>query len=74
MTVRTLGVRPTNQPGVRDRTTAPELERFLAERMDATTIEVDSSHLAMVTHPEAIADLILMATRGARGPVPPGRG
>ncbi|PYC65387.1 alpha/beta hydrolase [Micromonospora arborensis] len=57
-----------------DRTTAPELERFLAERMDATTIEVDSSHLAMVTHPEAIADLILMATRGARGPVPSGQG
>lgn len=50
-----------------DRTTAPELERFLAERMNATTIEVESSHLAMVTHPETIADLILMATRGTRG-------
>ncbi|WP_410811394.1 alpha/beta fold hydrolase [Micromonospora sp. 067-2] len=48
-----------------DRTTAPELEQFLAKRMNATTIEVDSSHLAMVTHPEAIADLIVMATRGA---------
>ncbi|MEU5781423.1 alpha/beta fold hydrolase [Micromonospora lupini] len=51
-----------------DRTSAPELERFLAGRMDATTIEVDSSHLAMVTHPETIADLILMATRGTRAP------
>ncbi|MET8255696.1 hypothetical protein [Micromonospora sp. NPDC005197] len=57
-----------------DRTTAPELERFLAERMNATTIEVDSSHLAMVTHPEAIADLILMATRGTRDPESNGRG
>ncbi|MEO3771191.1 alpha/beta hydrolase [Micromonospora sp. B9E7] len=57
-----------------DRTTAPELERFLAERMNATTIEVDSSHLAMVTHPETIADLIIMATRGARGPAPSAQG
>ncbi|MDG4839153.1 alpha/beta hydrolase [Micromonospora sp. WMMD967] len=51
-----------------DRTTAPELERFLAERMNATTIEVESSHLAMVTHPETIADLIIMATRGTDSP------
>ncbi|MEU7655698.1 alpha/beta hydrolase [Micromonospora taraxaci] len=57
-----------------DHTTAPELERFLAERMNATTIEVDSSHLAMVTHPETIADLIIMATRGARDPMPSGQG
>ncbi|MEV2238018.1 alpha/beta hydrolase [Micromonospora sp. NPDC049891] len=55
-----------------DRTSAPELERFLAERMGATTIEVESSHLAMVTHPEAIADLILMATRDTQGPRPTG--
>jgi pimeloyl-ACP methyl ester carboxylesterase len=49
-----------------DRTTSPDLERFLAERMDATTIEVDSSHLAMITHPEEIAGLILTAAgRGA---------
>jgi pimeloyl-ACP methyl ester carboxylesterase len=44
-----------------DRTTSPDLERFLAQRMDATTIELDSSHLAMVTHPQEIADLILTA-------------
>lgn len=44
-----------------DRTTAPELERFLAQRMAATTIEVESSHLSMVTHPEQIAALILTA-------------
>ncbi|SCF17829.1 alpha/beta fold hydrolase [Micromonospora chokoriensis] len=57
-----------------DRTTAPELERFLAERMNATTIEVESSHLAMVTHPETIADLIIMATRGTDSPAPSGQG
>src|SRR5262249_7881660 len=32
-----------------DRTTSPELERFLANRMHATTIEVDASHLSLIT-------------------------
>jgi pimeloyl-ACP methyl ester carboxylesterase len=44
-----------------DRTTSPELERFLAARMGATTIEVDSGHLSLVTHPQEIAGLILQA-------------
>jgi pimeloyl-ACP methyl ester carboxylesterase len=44
-----------------DRTTSPELERFLASRMGATTIEVDSGHLSLVTHPQEIAALILQA-------------
>ncbi|MDG4781287.1 alpha/beta hydrolase [Micromonospora sp. WMMD961] len=56
-----------------DRTAAPELERFLAERMNATTTEVESSHLAMVTHPETIAGLIIMATRGADSAAPSGQ-
>jgi pimeloyl-ACP methyl ester carboxylesterase len=45
----------------KDRTSSPELERFLADRMNATTIEVDSSHLSMITHPREIADLIMAA-------------
>ncbi|AGY56750.1 hypothetical protein GKIL_0504 [Gloeobacter kilaueensis JS1] len=49
-----------------DRTTAPELERFLAERMKAKTIELNSSHLSLVTQPQAIANLILEAA-GLRG-------
>ncbi|WP_010695568.1 alpha/beta fold hydrolase [Saccharopolyspora spinosa] len=52
-----------------DRTTTPDLERFLAARMGATTIELDSSHLSIVSHPEAIADLILNAA-GVRPRVP----
>lgn len=44
-----------------DRTTSPELERFLAERMGAKSIEVDGGHLSMITHPRQIADLILAA-------------
>lgn len=45
-----------------DRTTNPDLERFLAKRMNAFTIEVESGHLAMITHPREIADLILLAS------------
>jgi pimeloyl-ACP methyl ester carboxylesterase len=44
-----------------DRTTSPELERFLADRMGATVIEVDAGHLSLITHPQEITDLILRA-------------
>ena len=44
-----------------DRTSSPELERFLAKRMKARTIELDSSHLSLISHPREIADLILEA-------------
>src|SRR5580692_11537199 len=46
-----------------DRTISPELERFLADRMHATTIEIDSGHLSLVTHPEQVAQLIVEAAR-----------
>jgi len=49
-----------------DRTTSPELERFLAKRKHAKTVEVDASHLSLVTHPQEITDLILSAA-GRRG-------
>ncbi len=49
----------------RDRTTAPELERFLAKRMNATTIELDSSHVAMISHPREVAALIMNAASRA---------
>ena len=44
-----------------DRTTSPELERFLANRMKAKTIELRSSHVSLLSHPQEIADLILTA-------------
>jgi pimeloyl-ACP methyl ester carboxylesterase len=44
-----------------DRTINPDLERFMAKRMGATTIEVDSSHLSLISHPDVIARLILDA-------------
>jgi pimeloyl-ACP methyl ester carboxylesterase len=44
-----------------DRTINPDLERFMAARMKATTIEVDTGHLSLVSHPQEIANLILAA-------------
>ena len=44
-----------------DRTINPDLERFMAKRMGATTIEVKASHVSLISHPQEIADLILQA-------------
>jgi pimeloyl-ACP methyl ester carboxylesterase len=44
-----------------DQTINPDLERFLAKRMNATTIELEAGHLSLVSHPKQIADLILAA-------------
>jgi pimeloyl-ACP methyl ester carboxylesterase len=44
-----------------DRTINPDLERFMAKRMSATTIEVKASHLSLISQPDAIARLILDA-------------
>jgi pimeloyl-ACP methyl ester carboxylesterase len=44
-----------------DQTISPDLERFLAARMKATTVEVEAGHLSLVSHPKEIADLILAA-------------
>jgi pimeloyl-ACP methyl ester carboxylesterase len=44
-----------------DRTINPDLERFMAKRMGATTIEVAASHLSLISQPETIAGLILRA-------------
>lgn len=44
-----------------DRTINPDLERFMAKRMGAKTIEVKASHLALISQPDTIAALILEA-------------
>src|SRR6266481_1471787 len=44
-----------------DQTISPDLERFLAARMKATTVELAAGHLSLVSHPQAIAELILAA-------------
>ncbi|THD57527.1 MAG: alpha/beta hydrolase [Phenylobacterium sp.] len=45
-----------------DRTINPDLERFMAKRMGAKTIEVKASHLSMISHPAEITRLIMEAT------------
>ncbi|HJU85442.1 MAG TPA: alpha/beta hydrolase, partial [Nitrososphaeraceae archaeon] len=47
-----------------DRIIPPDAERMFAQRMNATTISLDSSHASLVSHPDEIAQLILNATRG----------
>src|SRR2546430_1894003 len=49
-----------------DRTISPELQRFMADRMNAETIEVKASHLSLISHAQEIASLILNAA-GHRG-------
>jgi pimeloyl-ACP methyl ester carboxylesterase len=46
-----------------DRTINPDFERFMAKRMGAKTIEVKSSHVSLISHPEEITQLILEAAQ-----------
>lgn len=44
-----------------DMTINPDLQRFMAARMKARTIELPSSHVSPISHPKEIAELILEA-------------
>ena len=46
-----------------DRIIPPEAERAMAARADATTVEINSSHVAMMSHPARSPKLILRAAR-----------
>ena len=46
-----------------DEALPPEAERLFATRMGATTIEIPSSHVAMVSHPSEVAELIETAAK-----------
>jgi pimeloyl-ACP methyl ester carboxylesterase len=48
-----------------DRIIPPDAQRQFAQRMNATTISLNSSHASLVTHPDEIAELILNATKGS---------
>jgi len=51
-----------------DRMINPDLERFMAARISATTVEVRSSHASPASHPDVVARLIRAAARaGTRG-------
>jgi pimeloyl-ACP methyl ester carboxylesterase len=53
--------------GKNDRTVQPDCERFLAKRMNATTYEVESSHVAMLAQPKAVLDVIRTAANAVQG-------
>lgn len=41
----------------------PDLERFYAKRMHATTSEINASHVAFISHPRVVANFIEQAAR-----------
>jgi pimeloyl-ACP methyl ester carboxylesterase len=46
-----------------DRTVHPDLERFAAKRMGATTVELRSSHVPTLSQPHAVLDVIRNAAK-----------
>jgi pimeloyl-ACP methyl ester carboxylesterase len=47
-----------------DRMIPPDVQRMFAERMNATTLSLNTSHASYVSHPNEITKLILNATKG----------
>jgi pimeloyl-ACP methyl ester carboxylesterase len=50
-----------------DHVIPPDIQRMFAQRMNATTISLNSSHASPVSHPDEIAQLILDAAKGSTG-------
>ncbi len=44
----------------------PDAQRFMAQRMGATILSVVSSHVAMVSHPDDVADLVIEVAESVR--------
>jgi pimeloyl-ACP methyl ester carboxylesterase len=53
--------------GAQDHTVHPELERSAAKRMKATTVELASSHVPMLSQPHAVPDVIRDAAKAVQG-------
>jgi pimeloyl-ACP methyl ester carboxylesterase len=51
-----------------DQTIPPDAERLFAKRMGATTVEISSNHVAMVSHPEDVLRLIKTAIQAVQVP------
>jgi predicted alpha/beta hydrolase family esterase len=51
-----------------DEVIPPDAERQFAQRMGADTIEVESGHVAMVSHPEQTHERIVAAANAAAAP------
>ncbi len=46
-----------------DQAIAPDGERLFAKRMGATTVEIPTNHVAMVSHPDDVVKLIETAAQ-----------
>jgi pimeloyl-ACP methyl ester carboxylesterase len=44
-----------------DQTVHPDLQRFLAKRMNATVVETNSSHVIMLSQPDVVIDVVRKA-------------
>ncbi|MFJ9963531.1 alpha/beta fold hydrolase [Streptomyces avermitilis] len=53
-----------------DKSINPDQERFEAKRAGSHTVEINSSHVAMIAHPEAVSDLVLQAATAAKSARP----
>ncbi|MGH7743174.1 MAG: alpha/beta hydrolase [Candidatus Eiseniibacteriota bacterium] len=51
--------------GKKDRTVHPDLERAMAKRMGATTYELDSSHVPMLSQPDRVLEIVRAAAKAA---------
>jgi pimeloyl-ACP methyl ester carboxylesterase len=51
-----------------DQAIPPDAERLFAKRMGATTVEISSNHVAMVSHPEDVLRLIKTAIQAVQVP------
>jgi pimeloyl-ACP methyl ester carboxylesterase len=50
--------------GANDRTVQPDLQRFLAQRMNAKITELQSSHVPMLSQPQRVYEVIREAAEG----------
>src|SRR5467141_1002603 len=50
----------------KDRTVHPELERFVAKRMGATTYESERSHVPMLSNPNLVLEVIRTAAKSVK--------
>ena len=55
-------IRPGRE-GLFNCTVHPELQRFVAKRMGASTTEVESSHVPMLSKPNVVIDVIRAAAK-----------
>ena len=53
--------------GTEDKAIPPALQRFMAERANATIVEVPASHVSFVSQPEAATEIILQAVEATSG-------